>query len=128
MRRIYSSLFAVCLVLVSVQAAPVINEIMYRPGASYPENEALQFIEIHNPDAVPVVLTGWALTKGVHFAFPNGTTIAAGGFIVVAANPATLGVAGALGPWEAGDSLSDTAEDIVLSMPDGAGGWTTWTR
>ena len=109
-------------------AAPVINEIMYRPGATYPENEALQFIEIHNPDATPVVLTGWALTKGVDYLFPNGTTIAAGGFLVVAANPAALGVAGALGPWEAGDSLSDTGEDIVLSMPDGLGGWTSMDK
>ena len=106
-------------------AAPVLNEIMYRPGTTYPENLALEFIEIHNPDAAAVAIGGWALTKGVDYTFPAGTTIAAGGFIVVAANPATLGVAGALGPWEAGDTLSDTGEEVELSLPGATAG--TWT-
>ena len=124
--RRFLKIAAAALLAASANAAPVINEIMYRPGTGYPENEALQFIEIHNPDAAAVNIGGWALTKGVDYIFPAGTTIAAGGFIVVAANPVTLGMAGALGPWQAGDTLSDTGEDVVLSMPGAtAGTWDT---
>ena len=65
---------------VPAAAAPVINEIMYRPGTAFPENTGLEFIEIHNPDAVPVNVGGWALTSGTSLVFPPGTTIAAGGY------------------------------------------------
>jgi hypothetical protein len=70
----------------SASAAPLINEIMYRPGTGYPENTALEFIEIHNPDAATVDLSGWAITKGVDYTFPAGTTLAAGGYLVVVAS------------------------------------------
>ena len=76
-------------------AAPVINEIMYRPGSTYPENTALEFIEIHNPDATAVDLSGWAITTGADYTIPSGTTLAADGYLVIAANPTTLKAASA---------------------------------
>src|SRR5687767_2711806 len=80
--------------------AVVINEIMYRPGTGFPEIPALEYIELHNTDtAAAVSLAGWALTSGVSFVFPPNASIPAGGYVVVAANPAALGVAGAFGPW-----------------------------
>jgi hypothetical protein len=91
----------------TVHGAPLINEIMYRPGSTYPENTALEFIEIYNPDTAAVDISGWAITTGADYVFPASTSIAAGGYLVIAANPTTLGVAGALGPWEAGDKLSN---------------------
>lgn len=114
-------------------AAPVINEIMYRPGTGYPENTALEFIELHNPDASPVDISGWAITQGADFSFPVGTSIPAGGFLVVANDPAalrasaaSLATAAVFGPWKAGATLANKGETITLSRPGStAGAWET---
>ena len=109
-------------------AAPVINEIMYRPGTAFPENTALEYIEVHNPDAAAVDVSGWAFRSGVNYTLPAGTVIAAGGYLVVAASPADLtavfGSVSALGPWQAGNTLSNNGEKVTLSMPGAAGTWT----
>ena len=124
---ILSATMAAC-VAVTATATPVINEIMYRPGTTYPENTELEFIEIHNPDSAAVDVSGWALTNGVDYTFPASTILPAGGFLVVASNPTTLasagGFSGALGPWESGDRLANSGETITLSQPDDDGGWT----
>jgi hypothetical protein len=117
----------------SLPAAPVINEIMYRPGPGWPENTALEFIELHNPDTTAADLTGWAITKGAGYTFPAGTTIAPGGFLVVAADPAALRAASpsaaaatVLGPWKSGAKLANNGETVTLSRPGTtAGSWTT---
>ncbi len=114
-------------------AAPVINEIMARPGSTYPENTALEFIEIHNPDTTAAAIGGWAITTGADFTFPAGTTIPAGGWIVVAANPTALraassaaAAANVVGPWKAGATLANKGETITLASPGTtAGSWTT---
>ncbi|MBL9200806.1 MAG: lamin tail domain-containing protein, partial [Opitutaceae bacterium] len=110
-------------------AAPVINEIMFRPGPGYPENTALEFIEIHNPDSSAVNLAGWALTTGVDYTFPAGTSLASGGYLVVAANPTALRAASAqaaagtvLGPWRSGATLANKGERITLARPGSAAG------
>lgn len=99
--------------------APVINEIWYRPGSGYPETPALEFIEIHNPDTTTANLAGWKLTDGPDFTFPAGTSIPPGGFLVVAANPTALQAAAPIsspvvGPWKAGDRVSNQGETITL--------------
>ncbi len=110
-----------CACLPAAQGGVVINEISYRPGTTIPEVTAREFVEIHNTDATPVDLTGWAFTSGVSFAFPNGASIPAGGYVVVAADPVALqaafGVANAFGPWTAGATLSNRHENIRLSKP-----------
>ena len=56
----------------------------------------------------------------VEFTFPNGTTLPAGGFLVVAPNPAALQAkfgATALGPWS--DRLANEGEAIVLKNAAG---------
>jgi hypothetical protein len=53
----------------------VINEIMYHPPD---DREDLQFIEVLNPGAASVDLSGWSFTKGVTFVFPHGTRIPPG--------------------------------------------------
>ncbi len=99
----------------------VVNEIMYRPGTGFPENTGLEFIELHNPTATAVDVSGWALTSGVPYTIPAATTIAAGGFLVIASDPAQVqaayGISGVLGPWAAGSSLSGKGEKITLSKP-----------
>ncbi len=113
-------------------AAPVINEIMYRPGTGYPENTSLEFIEIHNPDSAAVDLSGWALTTGADYTIPSGTTLAAGGYLVIAANPTALKAASStaaaatvLGPWKTGATLASKGEKITLAKPGTTAGTFT---
>lgn len=117
-----------CMLAMPAFAAPVINEILYRPGLAYPEPESLEFVELHNPDAAAVNLTGWTIGGGVDFTFPAGTTLPAGGYLLVAANPAALaaatGLSGIAGPWAADQRLSNSGETLVLSRPDPTG-WVT---
>ena len=66
-------------------------------------------------------LTGWRLDNGVDFAFPNGTTLAAGGYLVVAKDPAALllkfpGIT-AIGPFT--NKLGRGGDKVVLK--DAAG-------
>jgi len=114
-----------CMLPMSALAAPVINEILYRPGLSFPEPESLEFVEIHNPDPTAVDLSNWTISGGVDFVFPSGTTLPGGGYLVVAANPAALaaasGLSGIAGPWSATQRLSNSGETIVLSRPDSEG-------
>ncbi len=126
-------------------AAPVINEIMFRPGTGYPENTGLEFIELHNPDSSAANLSGWRITQGADFTFPTGTSIPAGGFLVVAANPTALRAAvpalsagAVVGPWKAGASLANKGETITLANAAGTvidridyadeGDWAVRTR
>ncbi len=64
-----------------------ITEVMYHPldvGAL--NGDSLEFIELKNVGSTPVDLGGVAFTDGISFEFDNGITLAAGGFIVLAAN------------------------------------------
>lgn len=90
----------------------VINEIHYNG----PENSILdEFIELHNTTDALVDLTGWKLRGGIDYAFPAGSSIPAGGYLVVAQHPATIlsryGVE-AFGPWDG--ALSSDGEQITL--------------
>jgi autotransporter-associated beta strand protein len=96
-----------------VPSGAVISEFHYNPL----DNTSLEeFIELHNPGDTPLDLSGWTLSDAVTFTFPAGTTLAAGGYLAVAENPAALqakyGVAGARGPWTG--KLSSEGERIDL--------------
>ena len=111
----------------------VLNEIMYNPGVS---NDVLEFVELRNitASAVPLYDTNnpantWRLRKGVDFNFPQGTTIPAGGYLVVvsfdpSADPASLanfqstyGTGATLvGPYPG--KLNNDGEDVELQKPD----------
>jgi hypothetical protein len=65
----------------------VINEIMYHPIS---ENSDDEYLELYNRGATAVDLGGWRFTDGITFRFPAGTTISAGGYIVVARNRTNL--------------------------------------
>ena len=119
--------------VVALQTAVVINEIMYNgppvlERAAAGGNPAVpfsksveQWIELHNREAAPVAIGGWELDGGVRYQIPAGTVIPAGGYLVVARDPAALAVKfpglAALGPFEG--SLSGSGEEVVLR--DGVG-------
>jgi CotH kinase protein/Lamin Tail Domain len=71
-------------------AAPVVfSEIMYHPVLET-DVEEHEFLEIHNRGGEPLALGGWQIAGGVRFRFPDGTTLASGGYLVVARNRARL--------------------------------------
>src|SRR5436190_24354895 len=76
----------------------VFNEINYRPPGI--DSDTLEWVELHNQMNIDMDLSGWRLTSGIDYTFPNGTILQAGKDLVVASNPAALqaatGFAGAL--------------------------------
>ena len=78
-----------------------ISELMYHPveKAAFDTNgtplldiadDVHEFIELHNTGPSAVSLAGWRISGGVSFVFPGDASIAAGGFAVIAKNPARL--------------------------------------
>lgn len=94
----------------------VINEIHYHPDESVYPNEEIEFLELYNAEAATVDLSGWSVNDAITHVFAPGTSIAAGGFVVLALNPAALqsatGFAGAIA-WNDG-RLSNGGERLIL--------------
>ena len=114
-------------------AQVVIHEIHYHPieleafdGAGNPvldlADDVHEFIELYNAGAGAVDIGGWKFDGGVDFTIPPGTTIAAGGYKVVAKNPGRLqtvyAIAGVLGPYTG--ALSNKGDTIKLKDGSGA--------
>lgn len=103
---------------VSRQTSIVINEIMYDAPS---DHGTAEYIELYNRSTEVVDLTGWEITDGVRFDFPDGTSIAPGGYLVVAANQDCLTAAHGnipvVGNWRG--SLRDTGELIRIEDANG---------
>ena len=121
-------------------AQVVINEIQYHPvekphfdangisifsDTGQPadiSSDVHEFVELQNTGASAVDLTGWTLTGGIAFTFPAGTTIAAGGFRVIARNPSRLATVypgiptAVLGPFTG--TLSNNGDTVTLLHGD----------
>lgn len=96
----------------------VINEIHYDPGDNTLKTE---FIEIWNPGQEGIDLSGWSLARAVNFTFPNGTQLAAGGFLVIAEDPDAIFAKYAVvakGPYVG--KLSNEGERLELYEGSGA--------
>lgn len=95
----------------------VINEIHYDPDI---KTEAIRFIELYNPGAAAVDLSGAAFTKGINYTFAPGISLPAGGYLTIAQNP-TAFIAkfgkGVLGPYSG--SLSANSDDLVVKNKSG---------
>lgn len=105
--------------------AIIINEIMYEHMPVYavadvtPDPE--EWVELYNRTASIVSLEGWHLKGGADFAFPTGTSIPAGEYLVVAKNKLALaakypGIT-IVGDWSGG--LSNKEDTVRLN--DAAG-------
>ncbi|MEO8351549.1 MAG: lamin tail domain-containing protein, partial [Chthoniobacteraceae bacterium] len=112
---------------VALNDAIVINEIMFDPPADAyfapGSARAGKWIELHNRSAASVDVGGWKLSDGVGFTFPVGTMIPAGGYIVVAEDPAAviavhgLATGQVFGPWSG--SLSGRGERVRIEDANG---------
>ncbi|MBN1506694.1 MAG: lamin tail domain-containing protein, partial [Sedimentisphaerales bacterium] len=73
----------------TAQASPVvvINELHVDPDV---KTERVEFVELHNPEAEPVDLSGWQLTEGVFYTFPEGAVLPANGYVIVAEDPSQI--------------------------------------
>jgi hypothetical protein len=78
-----------------LETSVIVNEILYHPPfvATTPTclrqcSDPDQWIELYNRGTGLVDLSGWSLTKAVDFAIPAGTGIAAGNYLVIAADRA----------------------------------------
>ena len=79
----------------------VISEIMYHP-VEEPEfdrrgqpvldlsEDVHEFIELHNFSRETVALDNWRISGGIDYAFPAGTTVESGDFLIVAKDPKRL--------------------------------------
>lgn len=99
-----------------LDATVVFNELMYHAPDDVNSVEGVEWIELHNQTLLDMDLSNWRLDDGVGFTFPAGTRIAAGGYLVVATDPAamaaTTGYVGALGPFTG--RLANGGERIEL--------------
>ncbi len=89
LRRRHSLLPVLALLAAALRAEPcvVISEIMYHPADP---QEALEFVELHNPEAPRADLGGWRIEGEIDFTFPAGTVLLPGEYLLVARAPAQL--------------------------------------
>jgi len=107
---------------VAARADIVVNEIHYNPASSQGADADYEFIELHNTGAAAVDLSGWSIDDQVEIGhnavthiFAPGTTIAAGGYLVLSSNPTAMesyyGISGVV-QWDAGEL--DNGDDPVI--------------
>ena len=80
-------LLALAVIASSAPAQVVINEVMYDPPDA---TKPVEFIELHNAGAAAVSIGLWRFEEAVDCIIPAGTSIAAGGYYVVARNAAAF--------------------------------------
>jgi len=97
----------------------VINEIMYHPIS---EDRADEYLELHNKGTRAVDVGAWVVDGAVRYTIPAGTVIAAGGYLVVAADAgrmigryANLTAANTVGDFSG--QLDNRGERIQLFKP-----------
>lgn len=100
------------------QSAVVINEVMADPVSGLRDGE---YLELYNRSSAAVTLDGWSIQDAVRFTFPNGTQLAAGEYLVIAANRdfllSTYGALPCLGNFDG--QLSNDGDTIRLVDREG---------
>jgi hypothetical protein len=74
-------IFALTLNVVVSQV--VINEIHYNPGSAQGSDSDYEFMELYNPGSADIDMSGYSFTQGVTHVFETGTTLPAGGYIIL---------------------------------------------
>lgn len=99
----------------------IFSEVMYH-ARSRADGKVLDFVEIYNGNAIFMDLTGWRITGGIDYTFPNGFELGAGQFAVIAADPEAVkeayGLTSVLGPYE--NNLSNSDDTLRLRNHVGA--------
>lgn len=95
----------------------IINEIHYNPltpnGIANADGE---FIELYNPTSNTIDLSGYRFVDGVSFTFPAGSSIAPGGFFVIAGKSSEFQRRHGFAPdGDFADGLSNSGERIALA-------------
>ncbi|MEZ5304751.1 MAG: lamin tail domain-containing protein [Verrucomicrobiales bacterium] len=115
---------ALWLLPILAAAEPTLSEFMAvnESGIQDEDGDYEDWIEIRNPGAEPVDLGGWSLTDRAdnltQWAFPEGTNLAAGGYLVVFASNKNRAVAGA--ELHTNFRLAGGGEFLALVRPDGS--------
>jgi len=105
----------------------VINEIHYDPDV---KTELVEFIELYNFGSTDVNLAGWYFSDGISYRFEVGAILSAGGYVIVAQNPAHIHAkwnsgryvvppASIFGPFEFESKLDNDGEKIKLCNAEG---------
>ncbi len=93
------------------RAQVAISELHYHPSDAEPG----EFLELTNTSGASVNLGGWCLSEGVDYCFPAATTLAAGGFLVGAEDPAEFqGTFGSAPDFVYDGKLSNGGESLEL--------------
>ncbi|WP_028980111.1 lamin tail domain-containing protein [Sporocytophaga myxococcoides] len=110
--KIYCLLFAVN---AFAQSDLVITEILY----NQPGNDTLEFIELYNKGNQSLNLSGYKVTSGFNYVFPD-YTLKPGNYVVVARYAVFFEQTFGLAPlqWDSG-GLSNSGEKIVIKTPAG---------
>ena len=117
MRTLLSIVSSIVLVNL-LTAQVVINEIHYNPSGAQGSDNDYEFMELYNPGTADIDMSGYSFTQGVTHVFADGTTLAAGAYLLVCKNasfyqgpPQNAGVDTVT--WTSG-SLSNGGEDIEI--------------
>ena len=107
---------------------PVINEVQ-SSNTSLPDThgQLIDWVEIYNPDSASFNLSGHYLSDSasnrIKFTFPAGTTLAAGGYLIVWCGSTTdFAISGTYPAGQlraTGFAIKSGGEPIVLTAPDG---------
>ncbi len=120
-----SLIVAIAMLLFSssfLRAQPIISEFMAVNSATLADGDGAysDWIEVHNPEGLPIDLTGWYLTDSAtnltKWQFP-ATVLPAGGYLIVFASNKNRSVAGA--ELHTNFALSAGGEYLALVRPDG---------
>ena len=112
------ALLAGILATVPAPAQVVINEIHYDPDSP---SSLTEFVEIHNPSGSDISLSGWYFSSGISYTFPEGSSIAAAGYLAIAENKAHYRAnyrADPFGLFQSG-SLANEGENLTLRDKEG---------
>lgn len=87
------------------------------PGSPFRERDELEWLELYNKGEQSIDVSGWEIEDAIGFEFPEGTSIAAGDYLVVAKDldafsAAYPNVNNVLGGFDRG--LGDQEDNIVL--------------
>lgn len=120
-----ASFLLMCLLMACTCSAVQINEIMYHPAHNVgePEDTGQEYIEFFNNTGASVDMTGWRISRGVRYDFPDGTLMVPNQYLVVAADVARFksacqDVDSVIGDWTG--TLSNRGESIALVDTSGA--------